>query len=280
VELVLTEDQELIQKTALDFIDEKSPVKRMRELRDKQDPVRFSKALWKEMAELGWLGIPFPESVGGSDLGLAEMAVVMEACGRTLAPEPFLSSVLLGGQSLLEGGSEAQQQAWLPGLVEGDQFLALAYQEAQSRYDLHSVTTKAEKAGDGWRITGEKVHVLDGHIADAFIVAARTAGSDGDRDGIGLFLVPGNAAGLTREPLTRVDSRGAANIIELVDAQNETLSAELGGASATYEFLIDLIAMERAAGKIDFMRAEGELKAFFTRLDAFARARQAPGARR
>ena len=92
MQLVLTEDQELIQKTALDFMSEKSPIKRARALRDQQDPVRFSKALWKEMAELGWLGIPFPESVGGADLGLSELVVVMEAAGRALAPEPFLST--------------------------------------------------------------------------------------------------------------------------------------------------------------------------------------------
>ena len=110
MQLVLSEDQELLAKTAADFVAERSPVARVRQLRDARDPDGFSRALWKEMAELGWLGIPFPESVGGAGMGLAELAVVLEALGRRLAPEPILSCVLLAGQALLLGGSEAQKK--------------------------------------------------------------------------------------------------------------------------------------------------------------------------
>ena len=266
MQLVLTEDQELIQKTARDFIDKKSPIKRMRELRDKQDPVRFSKALWKEMAELGWLGIPFPESLGGSGLGLSELIVVIEAAGRALAPEPFLSSILLGGQSVLLGGSEEQRKQWLPGVVEGDVFLALAYQEAQSRYSLHRVATRAEKTGSaagGWRISGEKVHVLDGQVADAFVVAARTAGGDDDRDGIGLFLIPAQSAGLTREAQTRVDSRGAANLV--FDGVEVGADAALGepadgaDAAALLERVVDLATVGLCGEMLGGMTAALEL---------------------
>jgi alkylation response protein AidB-like acyl-CoA dehydrogenase len=210
VQLVLNEDQELLAKTAMDFVAERSPVSRMRALRDAADPVGFSKELWKEMAELGWVGIPFPESVGGAELGLAELAVVMEALGRNLAPEPFLSTVLLAGQALLLGGSEEQHQAWLPDLVEGEKILALAYQEAGSRYDLSRVALRAEREGEGWLLSGEKMHVLDGQAADALIVSARTAGDTGDEEGISLFLVPAGSSGLGIQPQTRVDSRGSA----------------------------------------------------------------------
>jgi acyl-CoA dehydrogenase len=260
VQLVLTEDQELIQKTALDFIEEKSPIRRMRELRDKQDPVRFSKALWKEMAELGWLGIAFPESVGGSGLGLAELAVVLEAAGRALAPEPFLSTLLLGGQSVLLGGTEAQRKEWLPAVVEGDRFLALAYQEPKSRYDLHRVATRAEPSGDGWRISGQKVHVLDGHVADAIAVVARTAGAEGDRDGIGLFLVPGNAPGLTREPQTRLDSRGAANIaFDNVELSADAVLGDPQGGADLLERVIDRATVGLCAEMLGGMSAAFEL---------------------
>ena len=105
MQLVLTEDQELIAKTAMDFADEESPISRFRELRDSGDPAGFSKKLWKEMAELGWVGIPFPEAMGGAEMGFAELVLVMEALGRNLAPEPFLSSVAMAGQALLLGGS-------------------------------------------------------------------------------------------------------------------------------------------------------------------------------
>ena len=111
MELVLTEDQELLAKTASDFVRQHSPVSRLRALRDAADPIGFSRDVWKQMAELGWVGILIPEEYGGAGMGLADLAVVLEALGRTLAPEPFLSTVLLGGQLLTRAGNDAQKQA-------------------------------------------------------------------------------------------------------------------------------------------------------------------------
>jgi alkylation response protein AidB-like acyl-CoA dehydrogenase len=210
MQLVLTEDQELLAKTAADFVAENSPVARVRALRDANDPDGFSRALWKQMAELGWVGIPFPESLGGAGMGLAELAVVLEELGRNLAPEPFLSTVLLAGGVLQQAGSDAQQKRWLEPAVQGDAILALAQQERASRFDLHRVATRAEAAGGGFRLSGEKIAVLDGASADALIVVARTAGAEDDRSGISLFLVPASAPGLRIERQSRVDSRGAA----------------------------------------------------------------------
>src|SRR5262245_49311056 len=189
MQLVLSEDQELLAKTAADFVAENSPVARVRALRDSNDPDGFSRALWRQMAELGWVGIPFPESLGGAGMGLAELAVVLEELGRTLAPEPFVSTVLLAGSVLQLGGSEAQQKRWLDPVVRGDAFLALAQQERGSRFDLHRVATRAEQGGSGFRLSGEKIAVLDGAAADAIVVVARTAGAEDDRRGISLFLV-------------------------------------------------------------------------------------------
>ena len=210
MELILTEDQELLAKTAADFVSEHSPVSRVRKLRDTKDPVGFSRELWKQMAELGWLGIPFPESVGGAGMGFAELAVVLEALGRTLAPEPFLSTVLLGGQVLKLGGSEAQQKEWLSPLVNGDCILTAAFQEPRSRYDLHRVATRAERSGDGWRLSGEKIQVPDGHVADGLVVVARTSGGEREAQGITLFLVRKGTPGLEITRQWRVDSRNAA----------------------------------------------------------------------
>ena len=110
MQLVLSEDQELLAKTAADWVREHSPVSRVRQLRDTKDATGFSRSLWKQMAELGWVGIVFPEEYGGAGMGFADLAVVLEALGRTLAPEPFLSTVLLGGQALALGGSDAQKK--------------------------------------------------------------------------------------------------------------------------------------------------------------------------
>jgi acyl-CoA dehydrogenase len=235
LQLVLTEDQELLAKVAADFVREHSPVSRVRELRDANDPDGFSRKLWKEMAELGWLGIPYPESLGGAELGLAELAVVLEALGRVLAPEPFLSTVLLGGQALLRGGSEAQQNAWLPKLVKGEAVLTLAYQEPASRYDLRRVDTRAERTREGWRLSGEKIQVLDGHVADAILVSARTDGAGDDAEGIGLFLVTAGAEGLEVERQSRIDSRNAS-LLRLRGVAAE----EVAGGAELLERVVDL----------------------------------------
>jgi alkylation response protein AidB-like acyl-CoA dehydrogenase len=210
MQLVLTEYQELIAKTVRDFVAEKSPISRVRALRDTNDPVGFSRTLWKEMAELGWVGIPFAEVHGGAEMGMAELAVVMEALGRTLAPEPFLSTPLLGGQALVQGGSEAQQAEWIPKIVAGDAIVALASDEARSRWDLCRVETRAAVEGDGWRLTGEKIQVLDGHVADLLLVSARTSGGVDDASGITLFAVRPDAPGVTITRQSRIDLRNVA----------------------------------------------------------------------
>jgi acyl-CoA dehydrogenase len=173
------------------------------------------------MAELGWVGIPFPEDVGGAGLGLADLAVVLEALGRSLAPEPFLPTVLLAGRALVRAGSEAQRKEWLPGVVAGERILALAQQEAGSRYDLRRVATRAERSGSGWKLSGEKIQVEGAPAADAFVVSARSAGAEGDAGGITLFLVPRGARGLEGVSQTRIDHRG----VGLVRLSNVELPA-------------------------------------------------------
>jgi alkylation response protein AidB-like acyl-CoA dehydrogenase len=211
---VHSEDQELLAKTAADFVAAHSPVARVRKLRDSKDPIGFSKELWREMAGLGWVGIPFPEGLGGAGMGFADLAVVLEALGRTLAPEPFVSTVLLGGQAVLLGGSEAQRKEILPGVCSGETLLALAFEEPGSRYDVSRVAVRADVEGDEWRLSGRKVHVLDGAAADTIVVSARTAGAGSDPEGITLFLVPARARGVRITAEQRIDSRGAA-IVDL-----------------------------------------------------------------
>ena len=239
--LVLTEDQELLAKTALDFGRAHSPVSRIRALRDAQDSVGFSRDLWQEMAKLGWTGILIPEEHGGASLGLADLAVVLEALGRNLAPEPFLSTVLLGGQLIAQAGSSEQKQTWLPGITSGKKILTVAYQEARSRYDLHRVTTQASAEEDEWRLSGEKIQVLDGQNADALIVSARTAGEQSDQDGITLFLITPDTPGLSIRPQTRVDSRAAALVtLDGVKVGAASIVGTLGQGLPTLSQIVDL----------------------------------------
>jgi alkylation response protein AidB-like acyl-CoA dehydrogenase len=263
MDLVLTEDQELIAKTAADFVKQKSPIARVRELRDTDDPVGFSRALWKEMAELGWVGIAFPEELGGAGLGFAELCAVLEELGRTLAPEPFLSTVLLAGQALLLAGDEAKAQAWLPRVCKGEAILALAQQEAKSRYELAAVETRAERSGTGFRLSGEKIQVLDGHVADALVVVARSSGGPRDAKGITLFLVPAGAAGLTITRQRRVDGRNAALV--RLDGVAVGADAVLGAPDAGHELLAR--AVDRSTVGLSAEMLGGMQQAFALTLD-------------
>lgn len=245
--LVLTEEQELLKETAADFCRNNVPVTHLRQLRDSKDAVGFSRKIWKEMAELGWVGILFPESVGGAELGFAELGVVLEECGRTLAPYPFMSTVLLGGRAILLAGSESQQTAILPGVCAGETLLALAFQEA-GRFRPLDIETKAESAADGYRLSGEKVFVLDGHVADLLIVAARTSGSSGDRGGITLFLVDPSAEGLSIERTDMVDNRNAARVrLEGVSVDASAVLGSVDSGADILEKLFDAAAIGLAA---------------------------------
>jgi acyl-CoA dehydrogenase len=270
MELVRNEDQELIAKTAADFVKEKSPIARVRELRDTKDPLGYSAALWKEMAELGWLGIPFPEALGGAGLGFAELVVVLEELGRTLAPEPFLSTVLLAGQALLLSEDPAKAKAWIPRICKGEAILALAQQEAGSRYTLSAVETRAEKAGAGYRLAGEKVQVLDGHVADALVVVARTSGEARDEDGITLFLVPADTPGLAIARQSRVDGRNAA-LVSLEGARVPA-DAALGPVDGGHGLLAR--AIDRATVGLAAEMLGGMQQAFALTLDHLKNRRQ------
>lgn len=209
--LALTEEQELLRDTAREFAAENSPVTAFRELRDSSDQAGFSRELWKEMAELGWAGVILPEEFGGSGLGYRELGVLLEECGRTLVAHPFLSTVLLGGNAVLLGGSEAQKSQLLPAVAKGEQILALAFQET-GRFGPYTVSTKAEASGTGFQISGEKIFVLDGHVADKLAVVARTSGSSGDRDGLSLFLVDPGSDSVEVTRTIMVDGRNAARV--------------------------------------------------------------------
>lgn len=238
MQLILDEDQQMIAQTALDFVDEHSPVSRFRELRDSGAELGYSPDLFKEMAGLGWTGIPFDEKLGGAGMGFAELVLIVEALGRKLAPEPFLGGVTMGGSALALGGNDALASAWLPSVIDGSKVVAFAHQEKYSRYDPYAVATRAESTGDGYRLTGEKTQVLDAVGADAVIVPARVSGERGDRDGLTLFLVETGATGVSITRQTRVDHRNAA--IVSLDGVDVT-SAHVLGAEGQGADLIDRV---------------------------------------
>ena len=172
----------------------------------------WSKAVWSKLAEQGLLGLPFAEADGGFGAGAVETMIVMEALGRALVLEPYLATVVIGGGFLRHGGSAEQKAAHIPSIIDGSRTLAFAQLEKNSRYDLHDVATTAKKKGGGWVIDGEKFVVINGENADTLIVTARTKGDRRDSSGIGVFLVPANAKGISRKGYPTQDGLHAADI--------------------------------------------------------------------
>jgi alkylation response protein AidB-like acyl-CoA dehydrogenase len=185
---------------------------------------------------------------------------VLETLGRNLAPEPFQSNVLLAGQALLLGGSPAQQETWLAPLVKGEKLLALAFQEARSRYDVSRVAVAAEKTSTGWSLRGEKLHVLGGDSADVLVVSARSAGEESDPQGISLFLVEAGAKGLEVQRQTRMDSEPAAVVrLQGVEVGEDAQIGEPGQAGPLLERVVDRATVGLCAEMLGGMSAAFEL---------------------
>lgn len=208
---VLNEEQTMIRDSAKSWVQEKSPVTAFRKLRDSGNPDGFDRAVWSEMADMGWAGILVPEAYGGTGLGYLTLGLVLEETGRTLTASPLVSTALTATTALLLGGNEEQKKKWLPKIAEGKAIGTLAVDEG-AHHAPDKVALKAEKAGSGYKLNGKKSFVLDGGVADFIVVAARTNSKPGDKNGITLFVVDGNAKGLSRDKLKTVDNRGVANL--------------------------------------------------------------------
>jgi pimeloyl-CoA dehydrogenase small subunit len=225
-----------------------------------KEPGGFSKANWAKFAELGLTAIPFEEAHGGLGAGLVETMLVMDAIGRATAIDPYFSTIVLGGGALRHGASAAQKSALIPEVIEGRRMLALAHQERHSRFDLFDVATtaKADGAG-GFTIDGEKMVVLGGDSADTLIVAARTSGGQRDRSGIGLFLVGGSAAGVTRNSYPTQDGFRACDVtFKAVKVGPEDVLTATGGL-AVLERVIDEAIAALSAEAVGAMAALQDL---------------------
>ncbi|MGH6870246.1 MAG: acyl-CoA dehydrogenase family protein [Rhizomicrobium sp.] len=255
---VLSEEQTMLRDAAKSWVSGKSPVTQFRKLRDSANADGFDRAAWKEMAEMGWAGIIIPEEFGGSGMGYQTLGLVLEETGRTLTASPLVSTALVATSALLLGGSEAQKREWLPRIAEGKAIATLAVDEGP-HHAPEKLAFEARKTGGGYTLNGRKVFVLDGATADLVIVAARN----------GLFLVPGDAKGLTRTALRSVDSRGVANLefqdVEVpavammsadvldavLDRARAGLAAEmLGSATQSFETTLDYLKTRVQFGQV------------------------------
>jgi acyl-CoA dehydrogenase len=247
-ELVLTEEQSMLQRAARDFVAGRSSYKRVRQAMSAEPA--FSRALWAEMAKLGWVGTTIPEADGGSGLGHGHLMVILEEMGRGLMPEPFVPTVLLGAGAIAIGGSDAQKRAHLPAVARGERLLALAHDEAASRWSLTALETTAAPDGDGFVLQGEKTQVMGGASADWLVVSAQCGG------GIGLFLVAASAPGVTVQRQRRIDGRDAAIVrLEGVRAAGDGVLSAADGALWILERTIDAATIGLCAEMLGSMTA-------------------------
>jgi len=248
--LYLNDEQTMLRDTTRDFVAEHAPVSHMRKLRDDKDATGFSRNLWKSFAEMGFTGILIGEEDGGLGLGHVDAGIVLEEIGRNLSPSPFLSTAIAAVEALK---GSAQAGRWYPGILAGETVAALAIDESAKHRD--SVALKAERSGNGFRLTGKKQFVTHGHVADLIIVAARTAGSVDDANGVTLFAVEKGAAGLTAEAERLADSSIAARLE--FDGVELTADAVIGEVDAGRDPLARLLAAGRTGASAELLGVGG-----------------------
>ncbi len=236
--MILNEEQNMLKDSAKDFCTNSAPIEQLRKLRDENNADGYDRDTWSSMVELGWAGIPFPEEHGGLAFGYKGLGVVTEETGRTLAASPLFASVWVGGTAINIGGSDEQKSTLLPQVASGELLLALALEESH-RHNPYGVSATATESGGSWQVSGEKTFVLDGHVANKLIVAARTAGNAGDREGLTLLLVDAGADGVEITRTLMADSRNAANI-KFSNAAAEGVIGEVGKGADVLDATLDI----------------------------------------
>lgn len=239
-----TDDQAMLAETVTGFMAEEGAIKKqLRHWRDIKCKDGFGHALWKQFAELGLTGMLAGEADGGLAMGHVEAGIVLAEIGRNLTPSPFLTTSVMG-MTALNAASDELRGRYIPGIVAGDTVLAMAIDEG-AKHRPERIACKAEKSGNGFRLSGRKDFVIHGASADALIVAARTSGSDADADGVTLFAVPRDAAGMSQDSVRLVDSAMASHVtFDNVELSGDAVIGEVDGGRE----LLNKVLMAGRAG--------------------------------
>jgi alkylation response protein AidB-like acyl-CoA dehydrogenase len=240
LDLELSEDQKMLRKTARDFLVNECTKPFVREM--ERDEKGYSPDLWQKMADLGWMGLPFPEQCGGWGGSFLDLAVLMEEMGRACLPGPFMASVVLGGLTILEAGSDAQKEQYLTAIAKGDIF-TLALTEPNGGYDAASIHTKATAHGDDFVITGTKFYVPDAHVASHLLVLAKTK-----EDGLSLFIVDAKSHGIKCTPLKTIGSDKQCEVVfDNVKVPKANLVGKLNHGWPAVQKTLQLAAVAKCA---------------------------------
>ena len=241
--LVLNEEQIFLKDSAKKFALEKTPTTHFREVRDSELQDCYDEKIWQEMVSLGWSGILVPEEYGGSNFGVAGISSILEELGRTLTPSPLFSTAVVG-VSLVKHANDDLKKEILPKVVSEGLRICFALEES-NHHDPLKTSCKAEKNGKTYKISGEKTFVIDGGFSDKIVIACRTSGEEGSKEGLSLFILDSGSEGLTVMSTKMVDSRNAANMkFDNVTVSEEMLIGEEGNA---YEIIDSVLDISRAA---------------------------------
>ena len=257
MDLSLSEDQQLLKDSVSRFVEGNYSIDRLRALRD--SGVAVDSQRWQQLAELGWLAVPFAEADGGYGGSVLDVMVLMEEFGRGLVTEPYLVNVVICG-AFLSRASEAQRAEYFPPLIGGETQWAFAFAEPGGRYNLADITATAVSSEGGYRLSGKKIAVLNGEGANKLLVSARTGDERRSREGISLFVVDADAAGVERKAYPLVDgSRGADIVFSDVAVPAGALLGEPGRAFPVIETVVAeaMIAIgAEALGAMDALLAK------------------------
>ncbi|MBK9432701.1 acyl-CoA dehydrogenase family protein [Sphingorhabdus sp.] len=236
--MTYNEDQSMLRDSAHDFMKSEAPVAHLRKYRDMDCKDGFSHDLWKQFAEMGFTGILIPEADGGLGMGHIEAGIVLEEIGRNLSPSPFLSTSVVAVEAL-KAADKAMRDRWFPGILAGETVIGIALEEGKKHHP-EKIALKAERSGNGFKLSGSKQFVVQGSSADMLIVAARTAGAAGETDGLTLFAVDKDAAGLSMEAARTVDSAMAARLdLNGVEVTADAVIGDVNGGWAVLSKMLN-----------------------------------------
>ncbi|WP_126176454.1 acyl-CoA dehydrogenase family protein [Tsuneonella rigui] len=253
------DDQAMLAETAQQFMGDEGAIgKQLRHWRDRECKDGFGHDLWKQMAEMGFTGIIVPEADGGLGMGHVEAGIVLEEIGRNLTPSPFLTSSVMAATALAAANEDARGR-WLPGLVSGDSVFAVAIDEGP-KHRPERIATKAERSGNGFKLSGKKDFVVQGASADMIVVAARTSGADDDEQGVTLFAVPKDAAGLGHNSVRLVDSSMASHLtLDGVELDGDAVIGEVDGGREVLNRVLDAGRVGAAAEAVGVARGSMDM---------------------
>jgi alkylation response protein AidB-like acyl-CoA dehydrogenase len=258
MDLNLTEEQEMLKTMARDFLADKCPKSLVKEMYE--DEKGYSPELWKEMVDLGWPGLVFPEEYGGSGMSFLDLSVLLEEIGRACLPGPFLSTVVLGGLPILQAGSDEQKQEYLPKITGGEAIFTLALTEPSAQYTADSIEVNATPEGDNYVINGTKLFVPDANIADYMLCAARTDEKAEAENGITVFIVDAKSPGISYTVLKTISGDKLCEVVfDNVKVSKENILGEVNQGWKVVSKIIQQAAIAKCCTMIGAMQQTLEM---------------------